>query len=284
MSGTVQTVVADGAFKAPANFSHARVFNGIIYNAGQIPLDTSGQLVANTIESQTKQVIENHEAILKAAGSGLDRILRINVYLTETADYAGFSETYNALIPDPKPARACVFVKSLPASARVEMDLVAATRAGGMARAAIYACLRMGLGNIMLWNRTKQTAEIMTAHFEHVADKLQSERLGRDKPPSHLTLAAPTILINALPDGEHGEIASNFDVPSFWFSHSTGGIYIESAYKTQPSRLMNTVVGLQSRKWVGINGKQLLLEQALPQIELWTGLPAPRESMQSIVI
>ncbi|CAG9990365.1 unnamed protein product [Clonostachys byssicola] len=151
MSNEVTTIFSEDAFQAPANFcktsararsvriiitsltfqyllvAHARIFNGIVYASGQIPLNTSGKIVGDTIEEQTEQVLKNHLAILKAAGSSPERILRINVYLVNTEDYNGFSTTYNQMIPDPKPPRGCIFVKALPAGARVEMDLVAAT-------------------------------------------------------------------------------------------------------------------------------------------------------------
>ncbi|KAH7377434.1 putative endoribonuclease L-PSP [Cadophora sp. MPI-SDFR-AT-0126] len=126
MSSDIQTIFSKDAFSAPANFSHARVFHGIIYNSGQIPLNTEGRIVGTTIEEQTEQVIRNQAAILEAAGSNLGRVLRINVYLVESTDYQGFSETYNKLIPDPKPPRGCIFVKALPAGSKIEIDLVAA--------------------------------------------------------------------------------------------------------------------------------------------------------------
>ncbi|PVH68680.1 putative translation initiation inhibitor, partial [Cadophora sp. DSE1049] len=105
--------------------AHARIFNGIIYNSGQIPLNTEGKVVGTTIEEQTEQVIKNQKSILEAAGSSLDQVLRINVYLVEPSEYNGFSETYNRLIPDPKPPRGCIFVKALPAGSKIEIDLVA---------------------------------------------------------------------------------------------------------------------------------------------------------------
>ncbi|KAH7231168.1 putative endoribonuclease L-PSP [Fusarium tricinctum] len=131
MTSGFKTVFSQDVFQAPANFSHARVLdNGLVYASAQIPLDTNGKIVGTTIEEQTEQVLKNHEAILVAAGSSLKNILRINVYLVEPSDYSGFSDFANAssfvkMIPDSKPPRGCVFVKALPAGAKVEMDLVA---------------------------------------------------------------------------------------------------------------------------------------------------------------
>ncbi|KAM5517502.1 l-psp endoribonuclease family protein [Fusarium oxysporum f. sp. phaseoli] len=134
MTSGFKTVFSQDVFQAPANFSHARVLdNGLVYASAQIPLDTNGKIVGTTIEEQTEQVLKNHEAILVAAGSSLKNILRINVYLVEPSDYSGFSDIYSKfanvvivkMIPDPKPPRGCIFVKALPAGAKVEMDLIA---------------------------------------------------------------------------------------------------------------------------------------------------------------
>ncbi|KAH7377431.1 hypothetical protein BKA64DRAFT_586101 [Cadophora sp. MPI-SDFR-AT-0126] len=181
--------------------------------------------------------------------------------------------------------------------------------AGGMARAAVYACLRLGVMNIMIYNRTQSNAEAVAGHFLGISDSIQEIRNKRDSKgaveghdrgysPVTITvldssqateslyrpMAPPTIIINALPDGECGKVSSDFDIPLGWFSRSTGGVYIESAYKRGHSILMGKVSNLTSQNWVGVTGKELLLEQAFAQIELWTGLPAPRDVMRKAIL
>ncbi|KAI9734357.1 MAG: hypothetical protein M1834_002463 [Cirrosporium novae-zelandiae] len=110
----------------PGLFHHAKIYNGVVYTTGQIGADVEGKLVSEDIGLQTEQVIKNLEAILKEANSGLDRVLKFNIYMVDQAQYAGMNEMYKKMIPDPKPPRACVFIKGLPAGASVEMECIAA--------------------------------------------------------------------------------------------------------------------------------------------------------------
>ncbi|RDW66536.1 hypothetical protein BP5796_07721 [Coleophoma crateriformis] len=110
----------------PGLFHHAKIHAGVVYCAGQVGADINGKLVSDKVGPQTEKCLQNIAAILKSAGSGLDRILKITIYVPEQADYAAMNEVYAKIMPDPKPPRACVFIKALPGGAAVEMECIAA--------------------------------------------------------------------------------------------------------------------------------------------------------------
>ena len=110
-------------------YSQAVVHGGLVYCSGQIALDPeSGALVGDGAREQTRQVLNNLAAVLDAAGSGLDLVLRSTIYLTTMADFADVNAAYEDAFAGHKPARATVAVRDLPKSARVEIDCIAAVR------------------------------------------------------------------------------------------------------------------------------------------------------------
>ena len=125
-SKSMDIVVADGAPKAIGPYSQAVVVEGMVYTAGQIPLDPkTGEVVGRTTAEQTEQVFKNLTAILKAAGSGLDRIVKTNVYLVDMADFPALNEVYAKHFPSHKPARSTIQAVALPKAVRVEIDAIA---------------------------------------------------------------------------------------------------------------------------------------------------------------
>ena len=121
-----KTIKTPNAPAAVGPYSQARVSGSQVWCAGQIPLDPrSGEMVEGGIEAQTRQALDNLEAVLKAAGSGLDQILRTTVYLVEMADFQAMNGVYAEFFRDSPPARVCVEVSRLPRDARVEIDAVA---------------------------------------------------------------------------------------------------------------------------------------------------------------
>lgn len=121
--------VSTGDAPAPVGpYSQAIVHGGLVYASGQIPLDPrSGALVEGEIEAQTERVLENLAAVLSAAGSGLDRVLRTTIYVTDLALFARVNAVYaRAFSGDPPPARATVQVAALPLGAQIEIDAIAA--------------------------------------------------------------------------------------------------------------------------------------------------------------
>ncbi|KAL1305005.1 hypothetical protein AAFC00_003907 [Neodothiora populina] len=124
---SITPVLSDKACAFPPGlFHHAKVYNGVVYTTGQIGGDVSGKLVSPEVGAQAEQMFANLSAILEASGSGLDRVLAANIFLTEESNYKAFNEVYTRIMPDPKPPRTCVFIKSLPADALCEMNLIAA--------------------------------------------------------------------------------------------------------------------------------------------------------------
>ena len=111
-------------------YSQAIVHQGLVYASGQIPLDPrTGELVAGEIEAQTERVIENLAAVLAAAGSGLDAVLRTTIYVTDLSLFARVNAVYaRHFSGEPAPARATVEVSALPLGAGIEIDAIAAVR------------------------------------------------------------------------------------------------------------------------------------------------------------
>jgi len=119
-------VVADGAPKAIGPYSQAVVVDGMVYTAGQIPLDPkTGGIVGKTTAEQAEQVFKNLGAILKAAGSGLDQVVKTTVYLVDMADFPAMNEVYAKYFPTHKPARSTIQAAALPKAVRVEIDAIA---------------------------------------------------------------------------------------------------------------------------------------------------------------
>jgi 2-iminobutanoate/2-iminopropanoate deaminase len=122
-----QIIATDRAPKAIGPYSQALVWQGVVFLSGQIPLDpATGQLVEGDIAVQTERVMENLKAVLEAAGSSLDRVLKTTVYLKDIADFPRMNEVYARYFPEQPPARATVEVARLPRDARVEIEAVAA--------------------------------------------------------------------------------------------------------------------------------------------------------------
>lgn len=121
-----QAVASDGAPKAIGPYSQAIRAGSLLFVSGQIPLDpATGQLVDGDIAAQTHRVFANLRAILEAAGSSLDDVVRATVYLADMDDFAVVNEVYGGYFSSPAPARATVQAARLPKDARVEIDVIA---------------------------------------------------------------------------------------------------------------------------------------------------------------
>ena len=114
--------------KAPAAigpYSQAITTGGLVFTSGQIPIDpASGSIAANDIAGQARQAIQNLAAVLEAAGSGLDKVVKTTCFLTDINDFAAFNEVYSRYFTE-KPARSCVEVSSLPKGAICEVEVIA---------------------------------------------------------------------------------------------------------------------------------------------------------------
>jgi 2-iminobutanoate/2-iminopropanoate deaminase len=121
----VRTESAPAPFQG-APYSQAIRVGELVFVSGQIALDPeSAQLKGDTIGEQTDQVMANLGAILEAAGSGLDRLVKTTVFLVDLDDFPGMNEVYGRHVGDRPPARATIEVSRLPPGALVEIDAVA---------------------------------------------------------------------------------------------------------------------------------------------------------------
>ena len=108
-------------------YSQAIVHNGLAYLSGQIPLDpATNQVVEGDIAVQTERVLENIAAVLAAAGSGLDRVLKTTVFLRDMSDFGKMNEVYARYFAAESPARSTVQAARLPRDVSVEIDCIAA--------------------------------------------------------------------------------------------------------------------------------------------------------------
>ncbi|TMA29478.1 MAG: RidA family protein [Deltaproteobacteria bacterium] len=121
------TVVStEKAPKAIGPYSQAIRSGDLIFTSGQIPLDpATQQLVQGDIRAQTERVMENLAAVLAAAGSGFDRVVKATIFVIDLNDFAAVNEMYGKRFPKDPPARSTVQVAALPKGARVEIELVA---------------------------------------------------------------------------------------------------------------------------------------------------------------
>jgi len=121
----VRTEAAPAPFQG-APYSQAIVAGGFVFVSGQIALEPGAkELTGGSVQAQTEQVFANLRAILEAAGSSLDRLVKTTVYLQNLDDFAGMNEVYAAHVGERPPARATVEVAALPTGALVEIEAIA---------------------------------------------------------------------------------------------------------------------------------------------------------------
>ena len=107
-------------------YSQAIRTNGLIFLSGQIPVQPeTGLVVDGGIEAQTHQVMKNLSAILHAAGSGLDKVVKTTVFLSNLDDFSGFNRIYEEYFGEARPARATVQVSRLPREVLLEIEAIA---------------------------------------------------------------------------------------------------------------------------------------------------------------
>lgn len=114
--------------KAPAAvgpYSQAVEVNGVVYSSGQIPINpATGEIVEGDIKVQADQVMKNLMAVLEAAGTKQENIIKTVCFLADMGDFAAFNEVYAEYITE-KPARSCVAVKTLPKNVLCEVEVIA---------------------------------------------------------------------------------------------------------------------------------------------------------------
>jgi 2-iminobutanoate/2-iminopropanoate deaminase len=119
-------VLTQGAPRPLGPYSQAVQAGGFVFVAGQLPLDAEGSLVGpGDIRAQTRAALANIDAILTAAGSSLDKVVKTTVFLTNLEDHAGMNDVYAATFQAPYPARSTVEIGRLPAGMLIEIECVA---------------------------------------------------------------------------------------------------------------------------------------------------------------
>ena len=113
-------------------YSQAVRVGSTIYCAGQIPLDPkTGEIVSGGIEAQTRRVMDNITAVLKAEGLSCDNVVKTTIFLADLADFQKVNEIYGSYFKQAPPARSTVQVAALPKGARVEIETIAVADSGG---------------------------------------------------------------------------------------------------------------------------------------------------------
>ena len=122
----IERIQTDRAPQAIGPYSQAVRAGGFVFASGQIPLDpASMQIVEGDVRLQAARVLENLRAVLEAAGSSLERVVKTTVFLADMNDFAAMNEVYATFFGATRPARSTVEVARLPRDARIEIDVVA---------------------------------------------------------------------------------------------------------------------------------------------------------------
>ena len=106
-------------------YSQGVSFGDLIFTSGQIPVNPASSEIPSGIKEQTKQVLSNISAVLEAAGSSMDKVLKTTVYIKDMNDFAAMNEVYSSFFKEPFPARTTVEVSRLPKDVFVEIEAVA---------------------------------------------------------------------------------------------------------------------------------------------------------------
>lgn len=123
----IRTIRTENAPLPGGHYSQAVVYNGLVYVAGQLPIDHAGNKLSNaTIEEQTELVFRNTGAILRAAGSSLERALSVTIYVADIENWGRINAEYARIMGAHKPARAVVPVPGLHYGLGLEVQVVAA--------------------------------------------------------------------------------------------------------------------------------------------------------------
>ncbi|KAG0651247.1 Quinate repressor [Hyphodiscus hymeniophilus] len=172
--------------------------------------------------------------------------------------------------------------------------------AGGMARAAIYALIRLDVPNIFIYNRTVKHADALATHFNELAVRYRGAtgRTSCRNEQRIMVIASmhdlwptgfeqPTIVVSCVPAHSIGTVPSaNLTLPLGWLQSVNGGVFLELAYKPRKTPLLSQIEHLREsgRPWVPVHGLEHLPEQGIASFQLMTGRTAPRHLMRAEVV
>ena len=123
---TRDIIATDKAPGAVGPYSQGIRTDQLVFTAGQIPIDpATGSLITGPIEDQTRRVLDNVKAVLEAAGSGLERAVKMTVFLTDFSNFQRMNAVYAEYFPGSPPARSAVQVSALPLGAEIEIEAIA---------------------------------------------------------------------------------------------------------------------------------------------------------------
>ncbi len=126
-----EAISTDHAPAAVGAYSQAIRAGDLVFTAGQLGIDpASGEFSAPDVAGQAEQALANLAAILDASGSGLDRLVKVTVFLADIADWPALNEVYSRVVPEPFPARSAFAVKDLPKGGLVEIEAIATVGPG----------------------------------------------------------------------------------------------------------------------------------------------------------
>ncbi len=121
----IEPIYSEKAPKPIGPYSQAVRLDGLVYSSGQVALDASGNMVGTEVAEQTEQVMKNLAAVLAAAGTSLESVIKTTVFLADLNDFNAMNEVYGRHFAGAKPARSTVEVARLPRDARVEIEVIA---------------------------------------------------------------------------------------------------------------------------------------------------------------
>ncbi len=122
----LSSISTSNAPEALGAYSQAIKANGFIFASGQLGLDPkTGDFISDSAGGQAEQALTNLSAVLKAANSSMDNVVKVSIFLVNINDFAAVNEVYSKFFKAPFPARACVEVSALPKNAKVEIELIA---------------------------------------------------------------------------------------------------------------------------------------------------------------
>lgn len=125
----LKVIHTDDAPQAIGPYSQAIVYNGMLFTSGQIAINPkTGNVEAQTIKDQAKQVMENLKAVLTESGANFESVIKTTCFLSDMNDFTVFNEVYGEYFVNHKPARSCVAVKELPKGVKVEVELIAVVK------------------------------------------------------------------------------------------------------------------------------------------------------------